>query len=753
MTRIDLGSKRFWSELELKRLTSANQLVFQGRLLALDLWTNVQERVVLQGISAYLKLSTGRTTRLLSDCEWVGPGWCLIDRTLFRISEEAMEFVQPQPVSEANEKRWRRDWQVEGSYQPPRQPVLELLHARGHVARGWLEQQAGRSPLVGSAEESDLMAAGFERRGMQGDYGCEPEQVAEGLDLLLCGGWKLIWKGLPIVAQTESRLEVRAAGRLQGEIQFGVHSVAVDEAWRHPEATLCALPGGWGLLATHSLRRWVCFDGEGVKIPAGLASDEALAGCAVHESARAWMARDLPDNPHPLFQGSLRGYQREGMRWILSLHARRGGGLLADQMGLGKTIQVLAALSHLSGHVLLVVPTSLLENWKREWQRFLPHRTLRVHHGTTRWRNLQELRDHLRPDECLITTPGVVQQDSWMQQGEWEAVIVDEAQQLKNLDAATTQAVHRLNGQLRLALTGTPLENRPDELWTHLRFLDSELAGERVGFTRLFSHAKGRQALKTTWRGWMLRRCKAEVLAELPPLVEQEVLLDCHPDQWAAYERMKRSGELGSEPAEEDESQRGAPPMLVKLMRLRQISCAPMLCGLDAPSPKLDQLAADLVESVENGQQVLVFSQFAQLLTLAAQRCPVPHGVLTGKTRQRQAVVDDFQEGRTPVLFCSLKAAGVGLNLQRADLVILLDPWWNRAAEQQAIDRAHRLGREGSVLVKRYLMAGTVEEKVAQLQRLKQDWTDAWWDEDGQWIGRAEDSTGSWESLLADVDV
>lgn len=755
MSRIDLASKETWSEQDLQRLTSANQLVFQGRLLALDLWTQVQERVVLQQNQAYLELSMRSATRLLSDCDWVGRGWCLIDRTLLRISDEAFEFARPQLISETNEKRWRRDWQVVGSYQPVRQPVMELLHVKGHVARGWVEQAGQRRPLVGSEEENDLLAVGFVRRGVQGDYGCEPEQVAESLDLLLAGGWRVLWRGLPIVAQTGSRLEVREEGRVQGEIQFGSHSMTVAEAWKDREGTLCALPDGWGLVAPHPLRRWVCLDAKGVKLPAGLAEGEALQGLAVHDSARAWMAQDLPEGPHALFHGTLRDYQQAGMRWILGLHARKGGGLLADQMGLGKTIQVLAALSHLSGQSLLVVPTSLLENWTREWRRFLPQRALRVHHGPARWRSLQELRDHLQPDECLITTPGVIRQDVWLQDWDWVAIIIDEAQQLKNLEASTTQAVHGLKGRLRLALTGTPLENRPDELWTHLKFLDAELAGERQGFCRLFSHEQGRQALKMTWRGWMLRRCKAEVLTELPPLVEQEVLLDCHPEQWAVHERLRKSGHLGdglAQPVElalEGHLPGQAPPLLVRLMRLRQISCAPLLCGVDLPSPKLDQLADDLAECLENGQQVLVFSQFTQLLSLAAQRCPGPYGMLTGKTRHRQEIVDAFQEGRTPVLFCSLKAAGVGLNLQAADLVILLDPWWNRAAEQQAIDRAHRMGREGSVLVKRYLMAGTVEEKVAHLQRIKQDWMDAWWDEDGELDGVPSNSV-VWEALLDD---
>jgi superfamily II DNA or RNA helicase len=741
--RVNLASKSHWSEQELRELCAANRLALLDKVVCLDIWTDLKERVVLRGEHAQLEVDPGKGWRPLQDADWVGSGWVCLDRVIYRMSDEAESFQQPKQITEEALKGWSRNWKITGEWSPQLLPVIEIHHMQGHLIRAWLEGPQGQSSIAGTHFEQDLLALGYVRRGLQGDYGCETTVASEVLELLVSAGWALRHRGRPVRPQTALSIRLEGQGCLEGTVSFADQTVPLEQAWGNPSSILCATPGGWGLLSRHDCRAWVKQSAGGLRLPGGLAASSIMQSIEIQPSARDWMGLDVPQSPHADFRGELRTYQLEGMRWILGLIGRGGGGLLADEMGLGKTVQVLAALSHVKGPVLLVVPASLLENWRRECQRFLPLRKVWVHHGLSRDPDEQAFSQRLCDDGVVLTTPGVIRVDEWLRPLAWSLVVIDEAQLLKNHEAKTTQAIHGIKAKARLALTGTPLENRPEELWTHLRFLDHELAGDRLEFVARYSSETGRAMLRGAWAGWMKRRRKQDVARDLPPVLEQVVTLQLSEDQRGHYEAIRRGENTHDLPEASESGREGQQHILARLTALRQLCLAPLLLGLAGESPKLDRLMSDLDESLESGQAVLVFSQFVDALKLAARECPYPSRILSGDTPDRQKIVDEFQRGDVSILFCSLKAAGVGLNLQRADLVILLEPWWNRAAEQQAIDRAHRIGRTSPVLVKRYLMADSIEEKIAALQLRKLEWAEAWWGGDEAWAEELQDLLAS----------
>jgi superfamily II DNA or RNA helicase len=727
---MEFTAKINWTAEELQSLSRAHQLKRGGRIVGLDLWTKPRERLVIDGAQVHLELDVGKGFQRLTELDALVPEWCCLDRIVYRVSEDAFEFERPQLCDGARLKRWKQEWEIVGDWQEPCHPVAELLHPQGHLLRAYLRFASGHRPLMGTGHEQDLLSLGFGRRGSGGEYGLDGGQPSEALELLASAGWDITLRGRPIVVQTGHQLALGVGGKLTGQIEFGQTQVALEQAWGSRDSLLCELPGGWGLLQPSSLRGCLRRSEEGFKLPPSAASESLLCGVKITAEGHNWLGRDVPRQPSSDFLGVLRPYQLEGMRWILQMAARGAGGLLADEMGLGKTVQVIAALSQLPSSSLIVVPLSLLENWRREWTRFCPTRPVLVHHGSSRSKEdpFDEHVQHSAP--IVLTTPSLVRTDRWLRERSWGAVVVDEAHLLKNHEALTTQAMRELRAGLRVLITGTPLENRPEELWTHLSFLDPELAGDRQSFVTLFGQDIGRKALQASWQGWMRRRRKVEVAPDLPPVIEQELMLSCSPEQLALLEQIRRAEPLAEpevDPMAEEEQER-QDPILVRLTRMRQVCCSPQLVGHPGESPKLLQLQQDLEECLAEGRQAVVFSQFVGMLQLARRGFSGHSGLLTGKTKDRQELVDAFQRGECPVLFCSLKAAGVGLNLQRADLVILLEPWWNRAAQQQAIDRAHRIGRATPVLVKRYLMVGTLEEKMRDLQMRKEAMAQAWWE-------------------------
>ena len=453
---------------------------------------------------------------------------------------------------------------------------------------------------------------------------------------------------------------------------------------------------------------------------------EALTGVGGHATGDAALSADPPEG----FRGELRGYQREGLGWLRSVDRAGLGGLLADDMGLGKTVQVLAHLAGRRGRTSLVVaPRSLVFNWKREAARFAPELRVLDHTGPER----RPPGAHFAAHDLVLTTYGTLRRDGDALAGvAFDYVVLDEAQAIKNDTSETSRAARRLRADRRLALSGTPVENHLGELWSIVEFLNPGLLGKAAAWKAAADAGPSPDAvalLGRALRPFMLRRTKAEVAPDLPARLEETWVCELDGPERALYEELRarfRAELLGKVRADEMRVGRSQARVLEALLRLRQAACHP---GLIDPkrrgerSAKLDALVPKLVTLRDNRQKALVFSQFRTLLEIARPQLEaegVACAQLDGTTRDREAVVARFQEDPAcNVLLVSLKAGGVGINLTAAEYVFLLDPWWNPAAEAQAIDRAHRIGQTKPVFAYRLIARDTVEERIADLQQRK----------------------------------
>ncbi|MEO5819728.1 MAG: DEAD/DEAH box helicase, partial [Vicinamibacteraceae bacterium] len=473
--------------------------------------------------------------------------------------------------------------------------------------------------------------------------------------------------------------------------------------------------------------------------------DVDAAFARVRAEISAFTGIDAVEAP-ATFHGVLRPYQRDALAWFGFLRRFGFGGCLADEMGLGKTVMVLALLESQrlerdrGGQPrrpsLIVVPRSLIFNWRHEAQRFAP--VLRVLDWTGGGR--RGAHDRLLDHDVVVTTYGTLRRDiGHLKTVAFDYVILDEAQAIKNARTDAAKAARLLQAEHRLALSGTPVENHLGELWSILEFLNPGVLGSASVFAAT-TGAPGRtrdpEALTIVARGvrpFILRRTKDQVASELPPRTEQTIYCDLEAPQRRLYDELRThyrrellgrvdAGGLG----------RAKLQVLEALLRLRQAACHPGLVDRarsDEPSAKLDVLLARLAELVEDGRKVLVFSQFTTLLGLVRHRLDAAgtsYEYLDGRTRDREARVRRFQEDASCAVFLiSLKAGGVGLNLTAAEHVFLLDPWWNPATEAQAIDRAHRIGQARPVFAYRLIARDTVEERVLELQGTKRALADA----------------------------
>ncbi|WP_350259841.1 DEAD/DEAH box helicase [Stenotrophomonas riyadhensis] len=435
---------------------------------------------------------------------------------------------------------------------------------------------------------------------------------------------------------------------------------------------------------------------------------------------------------------TLRGYQREGLSWLQYLRQQRLGGVLADDMGLGKTLQTLAHLlvekegGRLDRPALLVVPTSLLHNWQSEATRFTPGLRVLALHGPGREASFASIPEH---DLVITTYPLLWRDEEALKAHAYHLLILDEAQQVKNPKSRAAITLRTLQARHRLCLTGTPLENHLGELWTQFDFLLPGLLGNEKQFNQHWRHPIERgsdhrraQLLAQRLRPFILRRRKDQVAAELPPktLITRAVAMEG--GQRDLYETVRAAMEKQVREAISDSGlARNHIRVLDALLKLRQVCCDPRLLPSDAParnagSAKLELLREMLPSMVEEGRRILVFSQFTGMLSLIAQALDdlgLAYVTLTGDTQDRATPVQRFMQGEVPVFLISLKAGGVGLNLTAADTVIHFDPWWNPAAENQASDRAHRIGQQQPVFVYRLIAAGSIEERIAELQERK----------------------------------
>lgn len=456
----------------------------------------------------------------------------------------------------------------------------------------------------------------------------------------------------------------------------------------------------------------------------------------VRRKAEAIRTSVTPEIPSSI-QAELRPYQVEGFHFLAYLSTNQFGGILADDMGLGKTLQTLTWLAWLheqgsGGPSMVVCPKSVMENWQSEATRFHPTLRVRVWHPgelETLSSSLQEADLHVINYNQLRSVVTSIQSVPFL------SIILDEGQNIKNPNSLTAKAACSLKAQHRLVLTGTPIENRLLDLWSLLHFAMPGVLGNRSSFSRLYNDKNdplARVRLASRVRPFLIRRTKSQVAQDLPDRIEEDLLCEMEGDQLRLYEAEKKFAQqllLGIKTKKELDKLRFH--FLTSLLKLRQICCHPLLAGGNhrARSAKVDALLETLQPLVEEGQKVLVFSQFVEMLSLLEPhlkklKCPI--WKLTGSTENRGQLVQDFQSSEGAGIFLiSLKAGGAGLNLTAASYVILLDPWWNPAVENQAIDRTHRIGQSRNVIAYRLIMKNTVEEKIRVLQKSKSELVEA----------------------------
>ena len=445
--------------------------------------------------------------------------------------------------------------------------------------------------------------------------------------------------------------------------------------------------------------------------------------------------KPLQTLPLGSLESVLRPYQKEGVYWLHFLAENRLGGILADEMGLGKTVQTLAFLRTVSGTSLIVCPASLLFNWRREVARFVPELKVLSLEGPDRHGRFKELP---RYDIALTSYPLLRRDVDLYREFHFGAVVLDEATHIKNPDTQNAQAAMALRANHRFVLTGTPVENSVRDLWSIMNFALPGYLGDRDEFRERYElpitrgSQPERERLAKRLRPVMLRRLKREVARDLPAKMEQVAFCDLTTEQRELYAKLQREGRQKVETlASEKKSGAARVAMLTVLLRLRQVCSDLRLLG-ETPedrSGKLELLLELIEEAMDGGHRMLVFSQFVSMLRLIEEELKnegIDYCYLDGETRDRAAAVDRFQSSSDlPVFLISLKAGGTGLNLSAADTVLHVDPWWNPAVEDQATDRAHRIGQTKVVTSYKLITRGTVEEKILDLQKKKREIIDA----------------------------
>lgn len=448
----------------------------------------------------------------------------------------------------------------------------------------------------------------------------------------------------------------------------------------------------------------------------------------------------LPNNLH----AELRNYQYQGLNWLQFLREYQFGGILADDMGLGKTLQTLTHLllekqkGRMNNPCLIIAPTSLMSNWRREAKRFTPDLRVLILQGSDRKSQFDKINDY---DLLLTTYPLLPRDESFLLSQDYYYLILDEAQIVKNPLSKAAKIVRTVKAKHRLCLTGTPMENHLGELWTQFDFLMPGFLGDSGQFKRryrtpieLHGDLEQRQRLSKRIAPFMLRRTKQDVIAELPSKTEIIRSVALGEKQAMLYETIRLAMEQKVRQAIAEKGfARSHITILDALLKLRQTCCDPRTLPLAEgrkvkESAKLDLLMEMLPELLEEGRRILLFSQFTRMISIIEQeleKISIPYCKLTGQTKNRDEAIEQFKSGLANVFLISLKAGGVGLNLTEADTVIVYDPWWNPAAESQAADRAHRIGQDKPVFVYKLITENTVEEKILAMQERKRALADS----------------------------
>lgn len=650
-------------------------------------------------------------------------------------------------------------------------PILILKDRSGAFADLWMDYGNGekvlfqdprnslnklkRQPETERNWEKDLLETDFicKQTGTS-HYYCPTDKVAKSLTFLIEIGWSILdWKGNRVIKQESSQLNMEESHNailVKGKVKFAEFEadvVNVLGAFNRRERFVTLSDNTVGLLsidheaALQELAEEGEIIGESIKVKkshfgslSNLFEQSSLtSSLSIFKEKIQHFSGIQEACPSTQFSGQLRPYQQQGLNWLTFLHDYGLHGILADDMGLGKTVQVLALLSKLETKQphLIVMPTSLLFNWKNEIHTFLPGIKCYVHQGPARTKSVAELQAY----PIILTSYTTLRLDApLLQQLEYHCIILDEAQMIKNPQTQTAQTVYQLKGKLRLCITGTPIENRLSDLWSLFQFLMPDLLDSLESFESDVAAAsvdrRHLDRIKRKIAPFILRRTKQEVLKDLPPRIDQVVWIEMSEEQRGIYERFL-SGVKNNliKKVEVEGMGKHRLEIFEAILRLRQICCHPLLVSslLDEnvvpSSAKFEALEADLETLVAEGRKALVYSQFTSMLKLMTQLAKSrgwSYSYLDGSTTNREKVVDDFQnDPNQSLFFVSLKAGGVGLNLTAADYVYLYDPWWNEAVEEQAINRAHRIGREDVVIAKRLVIAESIEEKMMKLKAMK----------------------------------
>jgi len=572
---------------------------------------------------------------------------------------------------------------------PAPHPVLRLIDRSGGFATLHMEYgEWGEEPFQNQTEEErywekDLLETGFKRRGSE--YYCPLDIAPKSLAFLLEMGWKIFdARSKRVVKQSGIECSVEETGDaliLKGTARFGEQEhpiLDVSERWvdlSPHEVGLLELSPAWYDLADEE------------KTPSGIRVRKSHIGMIADIVPTFRPALWEEKTPASDFRGTLYPYQQKGLSWLWFLYQAGFSGLLADEMGLGKTIQVLAFLSLREGPALIVMPVTLLALWRQQIETFLPGSDITlVSYAMLR----------ARSDEYYAMN--------------FDTIVLDEAQMIKNAETQIAQTVFRLKSRFKLALTGTPIENRTQEVASLFHFLMPGLcSASDINYKKL--------------RPFILRRTKEEVGLDLPEKIIQTIGVDPSEEEMQRYDTLlqtKRGDQM---------------EVLELILRLRQHACHPRLVdpSYTGEPSKFSQVLHDIAEVVASKHKVLLYSQFTSVLQLFRQQFEERgwnYVYLDGSTKDRETPVREFQNNADVSIFLiSLKAGGVGLNLQAADYVFLYDPWWNSAVENQAIDRTHRIGRKNPVIARKYFTTQTIEAKILELQSKKAELAQGLWNE------------------------
>ncbi len=759
----------------LQKLSLKGRLLVKGSRIAFDPFVTLDLHFeVGEQLRAYYCLREERV--LLTECEWVcpaSPSWVLhrgiarafrseISSRWVRLALQGQELTGQALFDfiEAAEGEVSWEWTGKTPLLPEPEPVLLLADRHGAFADlgfdygGFGRLLSHETPSHGwrnrSQEaqiEADLLETAFKKKQVdRTHYYCPLNEVAKSLTFLLEVGWRIEdAAGRRLVRQGRTEVDLQFTGshvQVLAHIHYAEHRVDVQDlvgAFNRREQFVVLGESEVALFdregVSELFEEELVSEGFRLKKPQASLLETLPLTEPLRERLASFFGSTKPSLPSDSFQGTLFPYQQQGVNWLQFLSEGKFGGLLADEMGLGKTVQVLAFFSQLEqkGPWLVVCPTSLLFNWQREIERFLPTLAVYRHEGKERLSTLEG-------QSLILTSYALLRLDAPLFQSiPFQLVALDEAQAIKNADSQTSEICRSLQAKMRLAITGTPVENRLEELLSLFRFLEPDLFTSKQPLLL--------PQIKRKIRPFLLRRRKEEVGLQLPLKLEQTVFVEMEEEQRSLYEEwLKRTRKKvtleGGSPSRMQ--------VLEAILRLRQICAHPQLVGEGAPSSKLERLLSDIEEAVAEGRKILVYSQFTSMLRLIAAALTeraLRFVYLDGGTHNREEVVRQFQEDASiPLFLISLKAGGVGLNLTAADYVFLYDPWWNDAVENQAIDRAHRLGRQSTVIARRYIAALTIEEKILRLKSHKTTLSTAALSSD-------EETAISFEDLLALLDL